>query len=57
VPDSNFDLLFGAGTAKPTVKLSPGYNRVCVLVPGGNILTAAESGNCVEIAFLPGPHA
>ncbi|MEO8549051.1 MAG: hypothetical protein ABI678_03740 [Kofleriaceae bacterium] len=54
VPDSNFTLLFGNGTAMPTVKLAPGYNRVCVHVPGGNILTAPESGNCVEVAFLPG---
>jgi hypothetical protein len=53
VPSSNFDLLFGAGTAKPAVMLSPGYNRVCVLVPGGNILTTPESGNCGEIVFLP----
>jgi len=52
-PVSNFDLLFGQSVAKPSVMLKPGYNRVCVLVPGGNILTTPESGNCAEIAFLP----
>jgi len=49
-----FDLSYsGAGVAMPAVTLAAGYNQLCVLVPNGNVFTAPESANCVEIAFLP----
>ncbi len=50
-----FTLSFGgSGLAQPKVTLTAGYNKICVAVPGGNILVHPESGNCAEIAFLPG---
>lgn len=52
---SSFDLSFGGGgLAQPTVGLTAGYNRICVGVPGSNILVHPESANCAEMAFLPG---
>lgn len=56
--EGKFDLSFsGNGLAKPRVMLSPGYNQVCTIVPGGNVLAHPEAGNCAEIAYLPGPHS
>lgn len=45
--------LNGTGQAQPTPKLTAGYNKVCVAVPGGNFFT--QSANCAEIAYLPHP--
>jgi hypothetical protein len=54
--DGGFDLSFNIqGVATPHVMLSPGYNKICATVPSGNLLDP-DSGNCAEIAYLPGPH-
>jgi len=52
--DGNFNVSFGANsTAIPSIKLTAGYNKVCVIVPNGNVLQSPEAGNCAEIVFLP----
>jgi hypothetical protein len=45
-------LMFATPTAAITPSLSPGYNRVCVLTPGGN-LTNDESTNCLDLVYVP----
>ncbi|HEX4420678.1 MAG TPA: hypothetical protein VH165_22340 [Kofleriaceae bacterium] len=45
-------LLFATPTAAITPSLSPGFNRVCVLPPGGT-LTNEESTNCLDLVYVP----
>lgn len=39
------------GTATPSIKLTAGYNHVCVTVAGAAL--ELEGNNCIDIAFLP----
>lgn len=57
IPGGTFNLTFSAaGTTNPSVTLGAGYNRICAILPGGNIVLHPEAGNCVEVAYLPGQH-
>ncbi len=52
--DESFSFnLNGTGQATPTPKLTAGYNKVCVALPGGNFF--GQSSNCAEVAYLPHP--
>lgn len=53
----HFTVTFSAnGTSAPNIVLTPGYNKVCSIVPAGNVVLHPEAGNCVEVAYLPGLH-